>query len=371
MLSVKIRYRRMMWVMSFAILILCSCNPVSTASTKPTIEFSTPSHPSTIPYAEASIDCKVYIQSQWGSGPTQFGYYTSSDGQNEIHGPYSPTFDELGNMFIADPVNQCILMYPVGLSTPQSINVPSSYILNYNSNDRYWSNVSASNGVLYLVYSVYKNGRTVRQLAALSFDGHEKQVIDLEPYYPLYADLSSPVMADRHGGIYLVLHPSVGIVHFDTDFRSELIQEVGTSFFDQNAAVGWNGNLYTYDFTADILYDWGQSDKTILIANKDPVSSVGGIIQGAQDKEPTYGKIIGADSDANIFLSFNASDGNLRIIRLNGNDRAIASIPAEWAMDIMNLYNISLAPDGALYSLIYDPADQSVQPKIIKCEFKK
>jgi hypothetical protein len=338
------------------VLLLCSCNSrpshgisqltltsestpsvVPTTSPLPllaTITIEAPKQSTTF-YSESQVYCSLYIQSQ-----------------NERQGPHSLTFDELENLFVTDPANNRILMYPPGTKVPHIINVPPSYVLDYNSNTRYWSNASVSNGNIYLVFDIVKNRRIIQKMAILSFDGREQQIIDLEPYYPSYTIFSPPIMADRHGGVYLGL--SLGGLSGGNSLYEYLV-------------VGWDGNLYSYDFSTDNLNNWGPSEKTVLITHGEPLSSMDEIITATQDKDSAYGRLVGVDSSGRLYFSFRGSNGSVKIIRLSEDSRVIGTIPEEWATYF--LYP-SLSPDGSLYSLVNNSRLQSTQPGIVKCNIE-
>jgi hypothetical protein len=314
-------------------------------------------------YIDAILQCSLYLESQWGSDLSEFGFITyTTTGKDFIRGPYSPTFDEMANMYIADPVNQRVLQYPVGSIIPRAIKIPESYILDNYSNYRFWSNVSVSNGKLFLVFNKIRNDRLIQQLAVLSMDGREEQINDLEPYYPLMSVSSSPVMSDKHGGVYLDLTP-IGIVHFDDLFRPEIIQDRDGNIFE-NLAIGWDGNLYSYEFTNDLLNNWGQSNQTLLIAKGEPLSSITNIISTTLDKSPSFGRIIGADSKGRLILSYRTNENILRIIRISEEKWELATVLSEGTRD---LFPLSLSPDGSLFGIIYNSSDQTIKPRIVKC----
>jgi hypothetical protein len=256
-------------------------------------------------------------------------------------------------------------MYPAGSKEPRIINVPPSYVPDYNPDSHYWSNVSVSNGKIYLVFHTGKNRRVIQKLAVLSLDGTEQQLIDLEPYYPLYSIYSAPVMADRHGGIYLELYLGL-FVHYDHELRPELIERGVNNSFD-DLVVGWDGNLYSYEFPTDILKNWGPSDKTVLIKHDEPLSSMKRIIATSKDQDTAYGRLIGADASGKLYFSFKGSNHRLRIIRLSEGTGVIGTIPEEWATDF--LYH-SLAPGGSLYSLVNNSSNFSTHPGIVECNIE-
>jgi hypothetical protein len=121
--------------------------------------------------------------------------------------------------------------------------------------------------------------------------------------------------------------------------------------------------LYSYDFPTDQFLHWGEA----ITARVGPIITDAGIVMAASNKNPCCGKLIGVDESGNSYFSFRDNDNELWIIRYAKAKQIMGVIPAEWAV---NLFTFSLAPDGTLYSLIYNPRDQTVPPKIIKCNFR-
>jgi hypothetical protein len=309
-----------------------------------------------------SLHCINHIEAQWGSGSGEFGLCPApSDAW--IRGPYPPTLSAQGDLFIVDKANQRILRYS-GNTMSQAISIPSSYVLNdvCGYSNRGWPNLSVSRDRLFFLFSVWQD-RLVDQLAVLSLEGREIQVIDLEAYYPLHSLFMNSLIADRKGGVYLLLPPA-GIVHFDADLRPTLIY-LGSEADYENLVVGWDGNLYTYSVKHDRLDNWGADNR--LFMRRDRLSSMDNVIAATPIVSPTYTRLLGADIRGRPYFRTVEQDGDPWLVRISasGDQRVIATAPDGWPLPFV------LAADGSLYGTTYnsrDP-DTSVKPRIIRCVF--
>jgi hypothetical protein len=201
----------------------------------------------------------------------------------------------------------------------------------------------------------------VDRLAVLSLEGQEERLIDLEPYYPLHSPFLNSLIADTRGGVYLLLPPA-GVVHFDADLRPEF-RYMGSEASYENLVVGWDGNLYTYNAESDYLSNWGTDNRPFM--HDERLSSIANVIAATQIVSPTYERLLGADTQGRLYFRIREQDGGVWLIRVSasGDERVIAAVPEGEPSPS------SLAPDGSLYSIIYDPTDPSIRPRIVKCVF--
>ena len=83
--------------------LLSACAPVATPNESQILQEITPILPTpNNTYTRSSISCRVFINSRWGVGQEEFGFQNKSFSHDLRPGPYPPTFDERGNIFIAD-----------------------------------------------------------------------------------------------------------------------------------------------------------------------------------------------------------------------------------------------------------------------------
>jgi hypothetical protein len=340
-------------------------SPILAVSTKATDNYAKVAQPSSSPSFDVltvSLHCANYIETQWGSGPGEFGLCPDpSDAW--IRGPYPPTLNAQGDLFIVDKVNQRILRY-FGNTMSQTISIPSSYTLDdvCGYSNRGWPNLSASGDRLFFLFSL-RQGRLVDQLAVLSLGGQEERIIDLEAYYPLHSPYMNSLIADRRSGVYLLLPPA-GVVHFDADLRPEF-KYLGSEANYENLIVGWDGNLYTYSVKYDRLDNWGANNRRFMHGER--LSSINNVIATTSIMSSTYVRLLGADTGGQLYFKTREQSGDLLLVRVSasGDQRVIATAPDDWPLPFI------LAPDGSLYGTIYnsrDP-DPSVKPRIIRCEF--
>lgn len=329
----------------------------------------TPTITTAIAYKTSVINCRVYFDAKWGNGLQEFGNRRNIYDQNRILGPYPPEFDEQGKLFIADPANQRIMMFGKDNQPSSFIPIPQIYTLKYgylpDSGDAkiYWSNITISAENLYLVFYTQKETRVVPKLAVLTLSGQEQKSFELDHVTSIFN--KSPLMLpDRKGGVYLLMNPD-GILYFDAAFHSQWIT-LGVDWPYWNAIVGWDNNLYTYRQEEDRLERW---KTTILnIQTFQPEWSTSYVIQ-ATGIEPAQSRhLLGVDNHGQIYMSFVNQKKDLWIIRLwdNGKSGEIAKVPLEWAT---YMYNIILAPDGSLYSLVFDSRNLHINPQILHCAF--
>jgi hypothetical protein len=219
-----------------------------------------------------------------------------------------------------------------------------------------------SDGRLFLVFPVLQDDRVEDQLAVLSLEGKEERVIDLGAYYPLHSPYLNSLVPDRKGGVYLLLPPA-GVVHFDAELRSEF-KYIGAEdlLLYEGLVVGWDGNIYTYSADRDALSKWG-TDEERFMHNVVPLSWMGGTIAATPIISPTYSRLLGADVQGRLYFRTYEPGNSVWLIRVSTSwdEMAVARVP-EGAQSLH-----SLAPDGSLYSIEYDPTDSSIKPRIVKC----
>lgn len=376
--------RRLMAVLG--VFVLCSCSTVSlpprtaTPRSVETVASLVPSPVSPIATQDASHDgrntvlaampsptrptaalrCATYIETRWGAGPGEFGLCPASS-PVWWHGPFSPVVNGRGELFVFDKVNRRILRY-TGNAAPQAIPVPSSYAPDDVCSYSFWNDATVSENRLFLHFSAWKGGRIVDQLAVLSLEGHEQRVVDLE-LYGLHSHIG-PLVTDTRGGVYLLLPPA-GVVHFDNDLRPEFrALSCSDPMIYHNLAVGWDGNLYTYDERRDLLNNWGKGNRYFMLEQS--LDWMADVILSTRIVSPTGTSLIGADTQGRLYFKTHEGGTGWLLVRVSasGDQRTILMLPDELAPALS-----TLAPDGSLYGLVYnytDPAP-SVKPKIVKC----
>jgi len=196
----------------------------------------------------------------------------------------------------------------------------------------------------------------------LSLDGQEERIIDLELYYPLHSIRLDSLIADRRGGVYVRLPPA-GVVHFDTDLRPEF-RYLGSEASYEDLVVGWDGNLYTYSAERDHLTNWGAGKKRFT-GPVEPLSWMANVIDATPIISPTYTRLLGADTQGRLYFRTCERGVDVWLMRVSasGDQRVIAAVPEGWPSPS------TLAPDGSLYSITYDPTDLSVRPRVVRCVF--
>lgn len=313
-----------------------------------------------------SLHCTTYIETRWGTEPGEFGLCSDSS-LTSTRGPYPPVLNAQGDLFILDKANQRILRYS-GNSTPQVIPIPSSYVLDdvCGYSNRGWTNLSVSKNRLFLRFSV-RQDRLVDRLAVLSLEGQDDRIIDLEAYYPLHSPFANSLIADRKGGVYLLLPPA-GVVHFDADLRPEFIY-LGTDdlLIYQGLVVGWDGNLYTYSAERDHLDSWGADNRFFILG--EPLGSVTDVIAATQIVSPAFRRFLGADVQGRLYFGVLERGTDLRFVRISalGGQRVVAAVPEGLGLPS----SFSLAPDGSLYGATYNHKnpDPLLEPRIVRCVF--
>jgi hypothetical protein len=323
---------------------------------------------SKIDYRKVTLDCIQLIESQWGTEPTEFGYRKNLSYPDLIDGPYPPMFNEQGDMFIGDPQNHRILRYLSGEEFSEIIPVPESYQIeisdrpNYGKVYLWWSSLAVSNDRLFFVIHQWDgNNRIIEKIAILSMDGREQDLIDLEAYFPLSATAS--IIYDQQGGLYLLLAPA-GLVHYDSSFHPNLVT-LGGNWPYLDTVIGWDRNLYSYHVQEDEVYNWGSSHYP-EVNRRQPDYSISAVATSTQIDSLGYRQLLGIDREGQLYFSFRDGEDNLWLARLDasGEQGIIGKVPSKWAPYI---FNLALAPDGFLYSLVYDTKDISMKPKVVKC----
>jgi hypothetical protein len=313
-----------------------------------------------------NLRCNTYIEARWGTKPGEFGFCPASSRADERGPSYFPRLDAQGNVFVLDKVNWRVLRYTGG-AAPQVIPIPASFT----SHDpcEYslygWTYWNVSKDRLFFVFPSPKEGTRGGWLAILSLEDRKQQTIDLELYYPLHSPFANSLIPDRKGGGYLLLPPA-GVVYFDADLRPEFVYLGAHSSLYENMAVGWDGNLYTYQIEDDILNSWGKDNQAF--SHGESLGRMADVMSATQIISPTFTRLLGADTQVRLYFRTTERGSKRLFVRVSasGDQREVAMAPAEWQS---SFYGSELAPDGSLYDIIYDSEDPSVNPRIVKCTF--
>ncbi len=346
-------------------MVLCACTsghyPPSALSTISSPELTRP-----LPtFVSTALHCTDYVETKWGTGWGEWGFYTNSKIACSNWEPPSLRLSPQGDVYILDPTNQRLLRY-VGTIAPQVISIPIGDLF-----ELYGAAFSHCNcpsilklrlGVgrdrLFLLFHTWQNNRWVDQLAALSPEGRVEHIVDLGWYYPLRA-YYAPI-PDTQGGVYLIFPPA-GVVYFNADLRPEFKYMGGDDpqGYDK-LTVGWDGNIYTYKVSGDVLFNWGSDHQLFMLG--EPLHRQDKVITPVIS-HTVWVSFLGADARGQLYFDVQEGGQNYRYIRISGNHIVIAPVPP--AVGMLPV----LAPDGSVYSVVYDSTDFSVNPKIIKCVF--
>lgn len=371
--------------------VLCACNAIPLPSTSavnqenqeaiarpspsaaplpmPAIPKSTGSAPSDVQVSEierltVTLQCTNYLETQWGTRLSELGLCPASSSA-WIRGPYPPRFDEQGNLLILDKANERILRFVQGTPT-EDIPLPDSYFPSgaCDSSSGRTSDIAVSKDRLFVSFSLLRNSRIVDQLAVLSLEGHEQKVIDLEPYYPMHSPYLNSLVSDARGGVYLLLPPA-GLVHFDSELRSEF-KYLGDdeSLLYENLVAGWDDNLYTYSVDRNVLNNWGADNRGFM--RGESLSWMTNVVSATNVISPTSIRLLGVDTQGEAYFRFYEPGTGWMFMRMSpsGHERTLVTASEEEAIALT-----SLAPDGSLFGIKYNPRnpDPAVGPKIIKC----
>lgn len=313
-----------------------------------------------------SLECSTYWETNWGTGNNQLGYNSKVEGNP---GPFfPPVFDESGNIYIADRFNHRILVFAGGEEI-RSISTPSTWPQEgADDTGKRWSNLVVQRGSLYLRFSEWVENRVIDKLGIFTFDDQHWKIIDLAPYYPHHSILAQTITANGSGGVYIRLDP--GLVYFDAQHYLELIYPGLTA--DETLLLGWDKNLYLYAYHSDKLTGWSEQRRPFIDLTQ-PTFEMYGVFsflgQRSANQLPLHRQFLGADVYGQIYLSHSRSDVQTPwiISRLLPDERMlIGEIPPY----ILSAFTkLSLAPDGRVYGMTYDPEDISILPRIIQCHF--
>lgn len=363
--------RRSVILYLLMLLMLCACGaPSFTSSQRATgVAQSLPTPEPEI--LTDTLHCTNYVETEWGTRPGEFGLCPPETTCRSC-APPRLSLSAQGDMYVLDEANRRILRYS-GTKTPQVISINNLYEI-YDIAFRHCGcssmkelRLGAARDQLFLLFSTWQDNRWVDQLAILSLEGRVEHVVDLGAYYPLRAYALIP---DEQGGVYLIFPPA-GIVYFDANLRS-YFQYMGSDdpwgYF--RLTVGWDGNLYTYQARDDVLFNWGGAPAL----RGEPIRWQTNVISITSQvtSSTAWVSFLGADTNGRLYyeLELQPRLGSIdyrRFVRISSTrDQIVMAIaPAEERASFL------LAPDGSLYSIVYDPANPSVRPGIIKCSFDR
>lgn len=313
-----------------------------------------------------ALDCSIYWETSWGTDINQLGYNSDVEGNP---GPFfPPTFSETGELYIADRFNQRILIPSKG-EVIESISAPSMWPQD-GADDigRRWSNLAVRRGNLYLRFSEWMEDRVVDNLAIFTFDSQRWDIISLASYYPQHSNVLHTITVDGSGGVYVRLDP--GMVYFDKHHNPGLV--LPGLEMDEMLLLGWDNNLYLYAYRFDKLTVWnGQQHPFRGWAQ--PIYQQSGMLSflgSRNDKQlPLYRHLLGTDIGGQIYMAHSSSDAQKSwiIIKLASNEQVLVGEIPSYILSTFT--KLSLAPDGGIYGITYDPKSASTLPRIIQCYF--
>ena len=325
--------------------------PTSTAvldGTSPFTEESSSNPATGMPgYEKKTIDCSVYVETTWGSGENQWGDPIQLPSHSRTQ--FSPLeFSETGDIYISDFPNKRLLKYDGAKQYPvQTIALPEKYYSDPPNSPLFPWNIIVTKTNVLVPYGLDK-------LGVLSLDGHVVKDIQLPYRYNPMAPVRKPVWVDSQGRLLL---NGEKIVYFDVGWDEGVWKElaVGTDFIRNpqlwgdyligESGVQPNYHKYKIDLSKNFLEEPIKLDIDL---------DIGTHILGVDQKDWIYFKKAVETEHTIIRYGLQASVKQFGII-----DNS----------DITNIVETSVAPNGIIYLIVYEPEDQSTQPKMFRCSF--
>ena len=311
-------------------------------------------HENTPDQIEGKYICTPLVSLEWGENSDQIGYLIE-ESTNKITGFHSPVFDENGKLYIPNPENNQIITLD-NFEYERSIPISESYVFKMGNQKFYWSQIGVANERIILKFSEFHDERIVDRIAILDLSGQVEKIINLEPYYPLHSIYTQAIKTDGYGGFYVNLDP-MGIIHYDADFKSNLTY-LGHDWNYGDSLIGWDKNLYYYNFQDGHLTKWTSNGRRIAF-KKDRPSIVLENIKKMGDMR----SLIGVDEKGNIYILMNQNQEDYLLqIDANGD---LHRLGLEISPGFVNYF---LDKAGNLYAFVYGYKDSEINPRIMKCE---
>lgn len=352
------RNKRIFSLPLFFLLILSGCikitDVISTAS-------SATQSPQTM--INATLSCEIVLHIQFGDGIDDFAPHQDS---SQII-PHSITFDQDGNLYLDDQVNNRILKYTYLNQQPSIINIP-----NYRVEEGlpyypiYWLDMVVSNDRIYILHNPVAIADEHLLVSIHEMDGTEIALIDINNLPQLSESARSTIgqnwavyslHSDGYGGVFLFF-PNYGYIHIDPDLNVNIVDPVELGFRrGSNLVSGWDGILYSSDAIGIVIAQYRTEQSIEWNEFRDELQAYG--LQS--------NNIIGVDINGNALFTSGSGigifDPQTEMILFAQNELPEYSDMSLYYAD----YLFTIAPDGAIYR--FDSTNWPESRDLLRCEF--
>lgn len=329
-------------------IVISSCSPIAMEPEKPTQTSSVSTSEITIAgFEQKELTCSIYLETTWGTGKKQWGDPIQFSGHSRIHFP-PLAFSETSDIYISDFPNRRLLKYDGDKQSPvQTITLPEQYYL-----DPQYSPISPWHIVVTQTNILVPYG--LDKIGILSLDGQKVKDIQLPYRYNPMAPIRKPVWVDPNGRLLL---NGEKIVYFDVGWDEGIWKEMAVGIdFIRNPQL-WDGYLIGESGVQPNYYKYKIDFSKNFLA--EPIELNVDLDIGIH--------ILGIDHHDWIYFK-KPVETEHTIIRY-GLQSGAKQYGIVSDINVTNVVEAGVAPNGIIYLIVYEPSDQSIQPAMVKCFF--
>ena len=296
------------------------------------------------------LRCSVYIETTWGSSSGEWGDPVQEAAlRHDVFPP--PAFDNDGNLYISDFINQRLLEYNNSNSLPTALHLPKAYFdspfpLPYTKPH---TAIEITMNNILVPYGENK-------LGILHLDGTEDKTIELPYKHHILYSPHTLVLVDDRGGLIV---NGERYAYFDVGWKDGQWNEISSTLGPQQGLFLWDdvigySTLAGTQVVLSIIDPSGNFLDDLYSQSTIKLPETGGDVLGVDDTGDLYFKIWNPVTPTYIRYSLHSTQSQVGFI---------SNIPDE------QIIRSTISPDGAIYLIVYDREDITVQPKIVKCHF--
>jgi hypothetical protein len=352
------------------ILILTSCNEQLSNKVNTTV---TPEISLGREYLSSHLTCENVLEITIGEGESEF--FPFDDRNAVIYTPTQLIISDEGQVILADPNNNRIILYDNGFEDSTVINIPRYSGEDQNHNYPIWLGLVVSNERIFILHNPIVNPEGHMVLTIHSLDGNELALRDFSTISELSEGLRDEadylwnvanIASDGLGGVYIKLN-YFNVIHVDRNMETSLIN-IPREFqsLNRDLVSGWDGFSYTLDSTGDgiiqINFEINQYTEVTELNSRLTLLGINMLLP------------LGADQNGNMyFTGFSGSyDQYLDVVgRFNPftGELLIADVDPSISNNV-EIYlggGFMLAPNGIIFG--FDNANWPESRELLRCEF--
>ncbi len=299
-------------------------------------------------YQQTELKCAVFLETSWGSEAEAWGDPIGLPARSRTVFP-PPTFGSNGEVYITDLTNHRILVYDgQSHSLIQTITLPEQYYADPESGTPMipWEILVTPTQIL-VPHGFNKVG-------LLSLEGKQLKDIQLPYRFNPMAPVKKPLWTDSKGGLLLI---GEKVAYFDKGWEDGNWKELssGTDFIVN--PYSWDDQIIGQSGVQFNIVSFRVETKNDFL--KMPIKINTGL-------NPN-GNLSGIDRNGLVYLGIPV-DSSYAFARY-GIENRLKQYGYITEVDSSQIIQSAVSPNGEIYLIVYSPTDQSIPPKMMKCDF--